>query len=194
MSSRFCGVQQAQKLTQLAGPRGLGEMELIVQSMSELCSPLTQTPSSCEASSPQHPASYGDGERGAEPTQRSIARAAQPPSMPAHPGCLGCFGCLRGGADWVLSFSDASPNSHLRQTCFDSVRTLQESCLSSQSEASQLFITSRLRRRLPKPYRSQSLSSLSSLHPTNRTSASASALTIPPLIEPSNLANNRVAT
>ncbi|KAL2284006.1 hypothetical protein FJTKL_09230 [Diaporthe vaccinii] len=52
----------------------------------------------------------------------------------------------------VPSVNDASPNSHLRQTCFDSVRTLQESCLSSQSEASQLFITSRLRLRLPKPY------------------------------------------
>lgn len=137
---------------------------------------------------PRHPSTSQLRRRrtGSRATQRSIARAAQPPSMPAHPGCLGCFGCFRGGADWVLSLSDASPNSHLRQTCFDSVRTLQESCLSSQSEASQLFITSRLRRQLPKPYRPQSLSSLSSPLPTSRTSASASALTIPPLIEPSN--------
>lgn len=112
---------------------------------------------------PRHPSTqpateteYGEQ---SHPKEHSSCR-----STPIHARPPWLLGCLRGGADWVLSFSDASPNSHLRQTCFDSVRTLQESCLSSQSEASQLFITSRLRRRLPKPYRSQSLPSLSSLH------------------------------
>ena len=109
---------------------------------------------------PRHPSTQPGRRRstGIRAPQRSIAQAQSTPINAAHPGCLGCFGCLRGGADWCFLSSDASPNSLLRQTCFDSVRTLQEFCLSSQSEASQLFITSRLRLLLPKPYRSQPFS------------------------------------